>query len=125
MRSGNGATTEGHLPIDASGTLPDGTKFDGPAEFRKVLLSHRDEFVRTLHGEALTYALGRGVEYYDMPAVRAIMREAAPSDYRWSSLILGIVKSAALSDAKSGARGRDRRRSSAVGPGQPPCVQGA
>ena len=55
-------------------------------------MGHREEFVETLTGKLLTYALGRGVEYYDMPAIRAIIRNAASTDYRWSSLILGIVK---------------------------------
>jgi hypothetical protein len=79
--------------IDASGTLPDGSQFDGPAELRKVLLSKQDEFVSTVTERLLTYALGRGVEYYDQPAIRKILREAAGSDYRWSSLVLGIVRS--------------------------------
>ncbi|MBI3895447.1 MAG: DUF1592 domain-containing protein [Acidobacteria bacterium] len=80
-------------PIDVSGELPDGTKFDGPAELRKILLSHPEQFVNTFIEKLLTYALGRGIEYYDRPAIRKITREAAP-DYRWSSLTLGIVKSA-------------------------------
>jgi len=90
---GKWRTTEGHSPIDASGMLPDGTKFGGPDEFRKALMVHRDEFVGTFTEKLLTYALGRAVAYYDMPALRVIIREAAPSDYRWSSLVLGIVKS--------------------------------
>jgi mono/diheme cytochrome c family protein len=90
---GKWRATEGHAPIDASGVLPDGTRFGGPDEFRKALMAHRDEFVRTFTEKLLTYALGRAVAYYDMPALRAIIREAAPSDYRWSSLILGIVSS--------------------------------
>jgi hypothetical protein len=81
------------LPIDASGVLPDGTTFGGPDEFRKVLMARRDEFARGFTEKLLTYALGRAIAYYDKPAVRAIMREAAPSDYRWSSLVLGIMKS--------------------------------
>jgi hypothetical protein len=56
-------------------------------------MAHRDEFVRAFTEKFLTYALGRAVAYYDMPALRAILRDAAPSDYRWSSLVLGIVKS--------------------------------
>jgi hypothetical protein len=91
---GKWRTTEGEAPIDTTGTFPDGTKFSNPAEFRQALLTHRDEFLRTLTEKLLTYALGRGVEYYDMPAVRAIVRDATPNDYRWSALILGIVKSA-------------------------------
>ena len=86
-------TGETGTPIDASGALPDGATFDGPAEFRNVLLSRRDEFVLTVAEKLLTYALGRGVEHYDRPAIRKIVREAAPSDYRWSSLVLGVARS--------------------------------
>ena len=84
---------EALLPIDASGVLPDGTKFAGPAGLRTVLLSQPDRFVRTLTEKMLTYALGRGLEHYDMPAVRKITRDAARNDYRASSLILGVVNS--------------------------------
>ena len=84
---------EQYLPIDASGMLPDGTSFNGVAELRAALVRRPDRFVGTLTEKLLTYALGRGLEYYDMPAVRAIVREAAASDYRFSTLILGIVKS--------------------------------
>jgi hypothetical protein len=86
-------TTEASAPIDASGALPDGSKFDGPATFRKALLANREAFMLTLTEKLLTYSLGRGAEYYDMPAVRAITREAASSDDRWSALILSLVKS--------------------------------
>jgi hypothetical protein len=79
--------------IDASGVLPDGTKFDGPAQLRKLLLDHPEQLVHTVTEKLLTYALGRGVAYYDAPAIRKIVRESAPGDYRWSSLIVGIVKS--------------------------------
>jgi mono/diheme cytochrome c family protein len=88
--------------IDSSGVLPDGTKFHGPAELRKLLLSKRDDFAATVTERLLTYALGRGVEYYDQPAIRAILRQAAPNDYRWSSLVLAIVKSAPFQMRKSG-----------------------
>ena len=90
---GKWRTTEVDIPIDASGTLPDGSKFQGPAELRKILVSHPEQFVNTVTEKLLTYALGRGVEYYDEPAVRRIVRKASSNDYRWSSLILGIVKS--------------------------------
>ena len=81
--------------IDASGKLPDGTEFDGPAGLRELLLTkYRDDFVRTASEKLLTYALGRGVEYYDAPAIRAICREAARDNYRISSWILAVVKSA-------------------------------
>jgi hypothetical protein len=82
----------GH-PVDAHGAFPDGTAFSNPSEFRTALLKHRDEFVVTLVQNLMTYALGRGTEFYDMPAVRAILRDAAPSDYRWSDLIVGVVES--------------------------------
>ena len=84
---------EQFLRIDASGMLPDGTAFNGVAELRAALVRRPDRFVGTLTEKLLTYALGRGLEHYDMPAVRAIVREASASDYRMSSLILGIVKS--------------------------------
>jgi uncharacterized protein DUF1588/uncharacterized protein DUF1585 len=86
-------TFEGNTSIDASGTLPDGSKFEGPAGLRSILLSRQGQFVQTLTEKLLTYALGRGVEYYDAPAVRKIARESAAGDYRWSSVILGIVNS--------------------------------
>lgn len=88
--------------IDSSGVLPDGTKFHGPAELRKILLSKRDDFAATVTERLLTYALGRGVEYYDQPAIRAILRQSAPNDYRWSSLVLAIVKSTPFQMRKSG-----------------------
>jgi mono/diheme cytochrome c family protein len=80
--------------VDASGVLPDGTKFDGPAGLRDVLFARRDMFVETFTEGLLTYALGRGVEEYDRPVLRQIMREAHSEDYRWSSIILGIINSA-------------------------------
>jgi hypothetical protein len=80
--------------VDASASLPDGTRFEGISGLRSLLLSHKDDYVRTLTEKLLAYALGRGVEYYDLPAVRTITRESAASDYRWSSLILAIVRSA-------------------------------
>ena len=90
---GGWRTIDANAPIDASGVLPDGTSFEGPAGLRKVLLSRSEEFVTNVTEKLLTYALGRGAEYYDAPAIRKIVREAAPGDYRWSSLIMGIVKS--------------------------------
>jgi hypothetical protein len=79
--------------VDASGALPNGVKFNGPAELRNVLLSHPEQFAHTVTERLLTYALGRGVEYYDQPAIRKIAREAASKNYQWSSIILGIVTS--------------------------------
>jgi hypothetical protein len=80
--------------IDATGTLPDGTQFQGPAGLRQLLLTkYKDDFVRTAIEKLLTYALGRGLEYLRLPTVRAIARDAAKDDYRLSSLILGVVNS--------------------------------
>ena len=84
---------EALIPIDASGVLPDGTKFDGPSGLRNVIVSDPDRFVRTVTEKMLVYALGRGLEHYDMPAVRKIASDAAKQKYRASSLILGIVNS--------------------------------
>jgi hypothetical protein len=80
-------------PIDASGVFPDGTQFRGVAGLREILLSRREQFAGTLSEKLLTYALGRGVEYYDRPAIRKIVRDAESTDYRWSSIIEGIVRS--------------------------------
>jgi hypothetical protein len=84
---------ESFNPIDASGALPDGTKFNGVAELRAALVRRPERFVGTVTEKLLTYALGRGLEYYDMPAVRRIVSQAAADDYRFQSVILGIVKS--------------------------------
>ena len=73
--------------------LPDGTKYQGVAGLRQALLGRSDLFVRTLTEKLLTYALGRGLEFYDAPAVRAIVRSAATEQSRFSSLILAIVNS--------------------------------
>ena len=83
----------GGAPIDTAGVLPDGAAFDGLPELRDILHGRRDEFVATVTEKLLTYALGRGVEHYDRPAIRAIVREAAADDHRWSSIILGITRS--------------------------------
>jgi mono/diheme cytochrome c family protein len=88
--------------VDSSGTLPDGTRVDGPAGLRNVLLSRKDQFIRTLTERLLTYALGRGVEPTDMPAIRKIMRNAASNDYRWSSLIMGVVTSVPFQMRRAG-----------------------
>ena len=85
--------SESGKPIDSAGALPDGTSFHGPSGLRKVLLSRRHQFVLNVTEKLMTYAVGRGVEYYDSPTVRSIIRDAASGDYQWSSLILGIIKS--------------------------------
>jgi len=86
-------TEDGGEPVDATGELVDGTMMDGVASLREVVVRYSPQFVRVATEKLLTYALGRGVEHFDMPLVRAIVREAAPANYRFSSLVLGIVKS--------------------------------
>jgi hypothetical protein len=85
---------DGEAPIDPSDTLYNGIKVNGPASLREVILSHPDQFVRTMTEMLMTYSLGRGLEYYDMPTVRSIVKDAARNNYRISSLVLGVVKSA-------------------------------
>jgi hypothetical protein len=80
-------------PIDAAGALPDGAKFDGVAGLQKSLVARPELFAATFTGKLLTYALGRGVEYYDAPAIRKIVRDAGVKDYKFSSIVLGIVTS--------------------------------
>jgi hypothetical protein len=80
--------------IDASGKMPDGATFQGPAGLKDLLLTkHRDEFIDTFTEKLLTYALGRGVEYYDRPAMRVIIRDAASQNTTIPALIQSIVKS--------------------------------
>ncbi len=80
-------------PINASGILPDGNTFDGPDGLRRLLLERPDDLVGTITEKLLRFALGRGLEYYDMPQVRAIVRASAQDNYRWSSVILGVIES--------------------------------
>src|SRR2546422_11660432 len=90
---GRWRTADAGTPVDSSGVLPDGTQLEGPSGLRNVLLSRPDEFAAVFAEKMLVYALGRRVEYYDFPAIRKIVREAARQDYRWSSLILATTKS--------------------------------
>ncbi|MGP0073480.1 MAG: DUF1592 domain-containing protein, partial [Bryobacteraceae bacterium] len=92
--TGKWRRTDGGVPIDASGQMVDGTKLSGPASLREALLSRSDVFVSTLTEKLMTYAIGRGLQYYDMPAVREITRAAARNNNRFSSIVLAIVKSA-------------------------------
>ena len=87
---------EAGKPIDASGTTASGAKVDGLAGLRALLLAQPDQFPHTVTEKLMAYALGRRLEYYDEPAVRKIVREAAAKDYRWSSIVLGIVESPAF-----------------------------
>jgi len=91
-------------PIDASGVFPDGTRFTGAAGLREALVARREQFATTITEKLLTYALGRGVEYYDQPAVRAIVRDAARRDYRFaSSLVAGVVRSTPFQMRRTGS----------------------
>jgi hypothetical protein len=83
-------------PIDASGVLPDGTPVAGAADLRRALVKHPDRFVQALAENLMIFALGRTVDYRDMPAVRAIVRRAEQDDYRFESIVLGIVSSDAF-----------------------------
>jgi hypothetical protein len=85
---------EGGTPIDASVVLFDGQKVDGPAGLRQAVLRYSPQFVRMFTEKMMTYALGRGVEYQDMPAIRAIARDVARENNCFSSIVMGIVKSA-------------------------------
>jgi hypothetical protein len=86
-------TEESGAPIQATGQLADGTKVDGVVSLRNALLARPESFAGTVTEKLLIYALGRGLETYDMPTVRAILRQSAPGDYRLSSLIMGVVRS--------------------------------
>jgi hypothetical protein len=81
------------VAVDAVASLPDGAHFDGTSGLRTLLVSHKEDFVRTFTGKLLAYAMGRGIEYYDLPTIRKIGRDAARNDYRWSSIVLGIANS--------------------------------
>ena len=92
--TGEWRTKDKSGPIDPSGVLADGTKVDGPLALRQALLKQPERFVSTMTEKLLTYALGRGLEHYDMPVVRAIVRNAEKQDYKFSALVFNIVKSA-------------------------------
>ncbi len=93
---GKWRTESDGAPIDASGSLPDGTRFEGIAGLRQLIESHKEDFVRTFTEKLLAYAIGRGIETSDYPAIRKISRDAASQDYRWSAVIRGIVNSPAF-----------------------------
>jgi hypothetical protein len=91
--TGKWRTMEGTSKIDASGVTPDGSALNGPADLRDYLLSRPDQFAATVTEKLLTYALGRGLEEYDLPLVRKIVRDTAPDNYKWSALIIAIAES--------------------------------
>ena len=91
--TGKWRTTDAGTPIDSSGVLPDGTKFSGPTGLRDALLARKEQFVQAMTQKLLAYALGRQIEAYDMPSVRNVVHQARSDDYRWQTIIGGIVKS--------------------------------
>ena len=97
--------------VDARGKLIDGTPVDGPVSLREALVARSDLFFRAFTEKLLTYALGRGLEYYDMPVVRSIVRDSAKSSDRFSAFALGIVERALFNtDGRKRPR-RERSRS--------------
>jgi hypothetical protein len=112
--TGTWRTKDGESAIDAAGVLVDGTKVDGVASLRDYLVKRSDQFERVVAEKLLTYSLGRGVEYQDMPLVRSIVRDSAASNYKFSSIVLGIVKSPAfqmnmkLPDSETAEKGQQR-----------------
>ena len=97
-RGGLGATAASAMGIDskngnAAGTLPDGTFFDGPVDLKKVLLERKRDFVWCLSEKLLTYALGRGIEYFDDCALEDIVKAVEADDYRFSRLVIEVVRS--------------------------------
>jgi hypothetical protein len=102
-------TEDEGVPIDATGVLADGTKLDGVASLRNAMTKYSPQFVRVLTEKLLTYALGRGVEYEDMPLVRSIVRNAGPKNYAFSDLVLGIVESPAFQMNMKNAATAERR----------------
>ena len=100
---GGWRTSDAGYPVDATGSLPDGTPLNGPVGLQQYLLSQHEQFVTTLTEKLLMYALGRKVDDFDAPVVRGIRRAAATRDYRWSSLVLGVVQSAPFQMRKSGS----------------------
>jgi hypothetical protein len=99
---GQWRTESDGAPIDASASLPDGTRFEGIGGLRAMLASHKEDFARTFTEKLLAYAIGRGIESADWPAIRKIARDAAPQDYHWSTIILGIVNSMPFSMSTAG-----------------------
>jgi hypothetical protein len=92
---------ETRTPIDASGVLPDGTSVTNVADLRRALAAKPEQFVQALTENLLTFALGRTLDYHDMPVVRGIVRRAAKGDYRFESIVLGVVSSDAFRKRES------------------------
>jgi hypothetical protein len=117
---GSWRAKDGGLPVDPSGRMFDGTNLDGPVSLRKAILSHSDAFVGTFTENLLAYALGRVLDYRDMPMVRSIEQEAARNSNRFSTFVLGIVKSMPFQMRR--ADGVDAPTDTAAGAGPPDAV---
>jgi mono/diheme cytochrome c family protein len=100
---GQWRTMDNGVPIDASGVLLDGTKVDGVVALRRALVANKEQFMNAVAGKLATYALGREVEYFDAPAIRGIVRASAADNYRWSSVIVALVKSTPFQMRRSGS----------------------
>jgi hypothetical protein len=85
------------VTVDSRAEMPDGSQLAGVEGLRAYLADNKEDFVRALGGKLLAYAMGRGIEYHDQPAIRKIARDAAAKDYRWSAVILGVVNSTPFS----------------------------
>ena len=110
---GSWRTLDEGSPIDATGVLVDGSKLDGVKSMREALLRYSPQFVRVIAEKLFIYGLGRGTEYYDMPLIRSIVHDAEPDRYRFSSLVLGVVKSDAFQ--------MNQKLQSSAGPGARPA----
>ncbi len=108
---GTWRTLDGESPIDPTGVLSDGTKLLGVQSLREHLMARKDQFARVVSEKLLIYALGRGVEYQDMPQVRAMVKTAAPSNYKFSSLVMSIVKSEPFTTNQKPAAAPEQRAS--------------
>jgi hypothetical protein len=108
---GSWRASDAGAPIDASGLFIDGTRLDGVTSLRQAIVNRPEVFVGTLTEKLLTYALGRGLDYHDMPTVRKIVRNAAGQDYRFSSLILGITTSTPFQQSMKLRESGDARNS--------------
>jgi hypothetical protein len=102
--TGKWRVKDGGTPVDAAGTLYDGSKIDGPAGLREAVLRHKDAFLLSFTQSLMTYALGRRVEPADLPTVRKIIRDAAAREYRLSAFIEGVIESPAFQRARVPAK---------------------
>jgi hypothetical protein len=109
LLAGAGASGSGNVvaeaPLNVAVELYDGQKISGPSELRAALVRYSPQFVRTFTERLMTYALGRGVEYFDMPTIRAIVREAETRNNRFTAIVMGIVNSAPFQMRTKGADG--------------------